>query len=115
MFFQKEIEGEVVIEIVLTDRATVTESEIFRRILMKDIDEGWRKIVIDLEECSFMDSTFLGTIIIGLKTINKLNGELKLANVHGDALAMLDLSNTRKIFQIYGSREKAINSFNLSN
>lgn len=81
MKFNKEIKDDILIEVVISARATFAESEMFRKILTKDIEDGWRKIVVDLEGCSFMDSTFLGTIILGFKAISKLGGSLNLANV----------------------------------
>lgn len=111
MKFNKEINNDILIEAVISERATFAESEIMRSILNKDIEDGWRKIIVDLKECSFMDSTFLGTLILEFKTISKLGGSLVLAGVNGDALSMLELTGTKNLFQIFESKEKALESF----
>jgi len=112
MNFSKEIRGDVLVEIINLKRATVMETEEFRNILFKDIDEGWKKIVIDLKECSFMDSTFLGTLLIGLKTIIKREGDLRIAGAHGDSQAILELTQTSRVFKSYKNLDDAIASFN---
>jgi anti-anti-sigma factor len=57
------------------------DAEEFKKILFKDIQTGWRKIIIDLTECKFIDSTFLGTIVIALKKITELGGKLRLVGI----------------------------------
>jgi anti-anti-sigma factor len=78
MDFVQEKQGTIVIEIVNLTRATLKEAEEFKKILSRDIELGWKNIIVDLTDCEFIDSTFLGALVITLKKITGLGGNLKL-------------------------------------
>ena len=111
--FSKEIFGDVVIESVNLQRATMRESEEFKKILLKDINDGYVKIIVDLTNCGFMDSTFLGTLVIALKEVIKKGGDLKISAAHSDTQAILEITGTAKIFEQYTSIKEAVESFRI--
>jgi anti-anti-sigma factor len=78
MEFIKEIHNNILIEIVNLERATLKEAEQFKLILVKDIEEGNKNIIVDLNNCEFIDSTFLGALVVSLKKTTALGGDLKL-------------------------------------
>jgi|ERR1035437_383532 anti-anti-sigma factor len=111
MNFEKEINDDIVIEKVNLIRATYKEAEEFRNFVQNDIEAGWQKIIIDMKNCEFMDSSFLGVLINSLKQLEKSNGSLKLASIHDDAQVILDITRISDIFHIYADKEEAIKSF----
>lgn len=111
-FFSEKID-DIVIEVVDIDRATFREAEEFKKLLNQDIESGFSKIIIDLSNCKFIDSTFLSTIVSALKRVNKNGGTLKLAGVHDETEALLELTGTVKVFQIYPSKDEALKSFSV--
>ena len=111
MNFIREVTEGIVIHSVVIKRATTFEADEFREILLSDINSGVKKIVVDLNKCSFLDSTFLGALVIALKTIMKDGGDLRLANPHGDVQALLELTGMDRVFQIFKTREEAVQSF----
>lgn len=115
MNFSRETTGDVLIEKVNIKRATVTEADEFRNVILKDIESGWRKIIIDLEGNSFMDSTFLGSIVIALKIISKLGGDLRIARVHGDVKNILEITGAFRVLSSFDSIEEAVSSFQNKN
>lgn len=113
MSFYSEKIDDIVIEVVDIDRATFREAEEFKKLLNQDIENGSSKIIIDLSRCKFIDSTFLSTIVTTLKRVNKIGGTLKLAGVHDEAEALLELTGTVKVFEIYPSKDEALKSFSV--
>jgi len=111
MNFEKEINDDIVIEKVNLIRATYKEAEEFRVFVQSDIEAGWQKIIIDMENCEFMDSSFLGVLINFLKQVARSKGSLKLASVHDDAQVILDITKIADLFNIYPDNESAIKSF----
>jgi anti-anti-sigma factor len=111
-FFSEKID-DVVIQEVDIDRATFREADEFKKLLNQDIDSGFSKIIIDLSNCKFIDSTFLSTIVTALKRVNKSGGTLKLSGVHDEAQALLELTGTVKVFEIYQSKDEALKSFSV--
>ena len=109
-FLRKKI-NDVIIESVEISRATFKEAEDFKKLLNQDIDGGYLKIIVDLSNCTFMDSTFLSTIVTALKKVNKIGGNLKLVGVHSETQALLELTGTIKVFEIYETKDEALKSF----
>jgi anti-anti-sigma factor len=111
MGFLQEEHGSILVEVIDLDRATLLDVEEFKKILFEDIQTGWRKIIIDLTECKFIDSTFLGTIVIALKKITEVGGELRLVGIQLETQTMFQLTNMNRIFKIFENREDALQSF----
>jgi anti-anti-sigma factor len=111
MNFEKEIKDDIIIEKVNLIRATYKEAKEFMNFIQNDIEAGWKKIIIDMKNCKFMDSSFLGVLINSLKQLEKSKGSLKLASVHDDAQIILDITSISDIFHIYADKEEAIRSF----
>lgn len=111
MSFNKENRGEVLVVSIDLKRATVMETDDFRNLLLNEIENGKKKIVVDLEKCSFMDSTFLGSLVIALKAITKIGGDLRISGAKGDSQAIMELTGTSRVFQSFETVDKAVFSF----
>ena len=111
MGFMQEEHGSILVEVVDLDRATLLDAEEFKKILFQDIQTGWKKIIVDLTECEFIDSTFLGTIVISLKKITELGGKLRLVGIQPEVQTLFQLTKMNRIFEIFENREDALQSF----
>ncbi len=111
MDFTKEKYGDITVEIVNLTRATLKEAEEFKLTLAQDIEEGARKIVVDLRQCEFIDSTFLGALVVTLKKITALSGDLKLVGFQPAVHSMFELTRMYRVFEAYSTKEEAISSF----
>jgi anti-anti-sigma factor len=115
MDFIREIHGDVLIEIVNISRATLKEAEEFKTRLVEDINEGWRSIIVDLSECEFIDSTFLGTLVVSLKKLTTLGGDLRLIGFQPAVHTMFELTRLFRVFESFESKEEALDSYRKSN
>ena len=111
MDFIKETYEDVVVEIVDLSRATLKEADEFKLRLAKNIEEGWKKIVVDLSECEFIDSTFLGALVISLKKVTLIGGDLRLIGFQPQVHSMFELTRMYRVFESYKSKEEAVKSF----
>jgi anti-anti-sigma factor len=111
MGFIQEEHGSIIVEVVDLDRATLLDAGEFKELLAQDIAAGWKKIIIDLTQCEFIDSTFLGAIVISLKRVAELGGKLRLVGVQAEVESMLRLTKMNKVFEIFETREDALESF----
>jgi anti-anti-sigma factor len=60
-------------------RGTMTQSLPLRRCAERFLEDGATRILVDLRDCSYMDSTFLGTLLtIGKATEKRGQGSLNL-------------------------------------
>jgi anti-anti-sigma factor len=110
MGFIQEEHGSILVEFVDLDRATYLDVEEFKKILFQDIQTGWRKIIIDLSECEFIDSTFLGCIVVAFKRISELGGKLHLAGIQPAVQSMFQMTRMNRVFEIFENREDALES-----
>ncbi|MCZ6702579.1 MAG: STAS domain-containing protein [Ignavibacteria bacterium] len=101
----------MVVEIVDLSRATVNEAKEFVQTLEKDLDSGHKKIVADLSACEFIDSTFLGTLVISLKKVTSVGGDLRLVGFQPAVHTMFDLTRMYRVFDTFDNKKDAINSF----
>ena len=69
----------------------------FNDLLHKLIDEGKKKIVVDLSGVKFMNSSGLGMMIGGLTTMKKAGGNLKLARVTEKIESLLIITKLKKL------------------
>jgi anti-anti-sigma factor len=109
--YSREIKEDILTEVVHLSRATKDHAEAFKKILLRDIDEGFNKLIVDLSECMFMDSTFLSSLVVALKFSSKMNGTIKLVAAHHDTMAILELTGMIKVFDVFNNRDEALKSF----
>ncbi|MGA8263656.1 MAG: STAS domain-containing protein [Ignavibacteriaceae bacterium] len=83
----------------------------FNGLLHKLIDEDKKKIVLDLSDVKFMNSSGLGMLISGLTTMKKNDGFLKLAGATDKIESLLIITKLITIFESYDSVDEAVKSF----
>lgn len=70
--------------------------------------EPCRKVVFDLRELRFVDSSGLGAILSCLRQLNAKGGDLKLCEMTRPVRALFELVRMHKIFDIYVTRGDAL-------
>ncbi len=113
MDFIREEHGDILVEVVNLSRATLKEAEEFKRRLLEDINQGWRKIIIDLSDCEFIDSTFLGALVVSLKKMTTLGGDLRLIGFQPAVHTMFELTRMYRVFESFEQKEDALDSFRM--
>jgi len=111
MFFIKEEHNDVIVEVVDLNRATLSEADEFKQRLIENIENGYKKIVVDLTDCEFIDSTFLGAPVISLKKVTSLGGDLRLVGFQPAVHSMFELTRMYRVFETFNTKEDAILSF----
>ncbi|QQS35198.1 MAG: STAS domain-containing protein [Ignavibacteriales bacterium] len=112
MEFITEEHGDVLVKMVMLSRATLREADDFKNALAEDIQNGARKIVVDLSECEFIDSTFLGALVVSLKKVTSLGGDMRLVGFQPAVHSMFELTRMYRVFESFKTKEEAVNSFN---
>jgi anti-sigma B factor antagonist len=82
-----------------------------RRQLHSLIDEGKKKIVVDLEHVELMNSSGLGMLIGGLTTVRNAGGDLKLANASTKILSLFTVTKLSKVFAHFDTLKSAVESY----
>lgn len=109
--FSREIMGDVLIESVNFSRATFKEAGLFKDRLVYDILTNNFKIVIDLSSCGYIDSTFLGALVVVLKKMTERGGEIKYVIPQPSALYLFKITGLYGVLNLYKNRSEAVESF----
>jgi anti-anti-sigma factor len=108
--FEKHYSGDIVIITVNLSRATVREAHEFKSFIDEEIKKKKLKIIIDLSQCDFIDSTFIGVLVVTLKRLAELGGELRIVEPPSIAHTILTVTGTMNIFNTHKSKSEAIMS-----
>jgi anti-sigma B factor antagonist len=85
-------------------------------VLLKDkiqslLQQGHRKILLDLGNVSYVDSAGLGQLVQVYATTSHLGGSLKLLNLTKRLRDLLVLTKLLTVFESYDSESDAVASF----
>ncbi|MCF4119843.1 STAS domain-containing protein [Antribacter sp. KLBMP9083] len=78
-----------------------------RSVVAYAVENGRPRVVVDLSEVEFMDSSGLGSLISCLKTVRQAGGDLRIAAPATQVSMVLSLSNVDRILKPYAVAETA--------
>jgi anti-sigma B factor antagonist len=103
--------GEIVI-VDLSGKITLGEgSSMLRRTIRELLDGGHRKIVLNLYDVDYIDSSGIGELVSGYTTVRGLQGELKLLYLTKRVHDLLQITRLFTVFDVRADEEDAIRSF----
>ena len=79
--------------------------------LFRVLDEGRLKVIVNLSEVAYLDSTGLGVLISGFTRALKRGGDLRLVCVSEPILRILEVTRLTTVFDIYNNEEDALRHF----
>jgi anti-sigma B factor antagonist len=78
------------------------------------VNQGHKKIVLNLAEVPYIDSAGLGEIVRTYTTVSRQGGNLKLLNLTKRITDLLSITKLLTVFETYDSEPDAIRSFSAS-
>ena len=78
---------------------------------MAPILETSTKVVCDLSQFEFVDSSGLGAIVSCLRQLKAVGGDLKLCGMTKPIRSLFELVRMHRIFDILDTREEAVRAF----
>jgi anti-sigma B factor antagonist len=103
----KEQNGYILAAVDVTE-ANLNNADQFKAELVKLLDTQSNKIVVDLSSVSYMDSSFLGALVSGLKHAISLKSDVLLVGLKKDIYDLFTLIRLDKVFKIYNSFEDVL-------
>src|SRR5215831_20646796 len=85
-------------------------------VVLKDkmsslVQQGHKKVLLNLGEVSYVDSAGLGAIVQAYATLHKTGGSLKLLNTTKRIKDLLSITRLLKVFECHDSEADAVKSF----
>ena len=99
----------------LSGRITLGEASVVVRDVINDlIGKGNKKILLNLVEVDYIDSSGIGVLMSGLSTVRSQGGALKLVNLSKRIGDLLRITKLYSLFDVKDDEAAAVASFSRS-
>ena len=105
----KEEASHLLVQVNLTE-ANLSHSDHFKDELIALLNLKQRSVWLDMQKVTYVDSSFLGALVAGLKHAIAKKNDVVLLSLQKDIEDLLKLIRLDKVFKIYGSEQEAQNA-----
>jgi anti-sigma B factor antagonist len=102
-----EKQGAVTIVLLPGEQLDASNAKDFKRDVAGTLG-GASKIVLDLSQLRFVDSSGLGAMLSCLRQVNAAGGDLKLCGMSKPVRALFEMVRMHRIFDICETRDDAV-------
>ena len=106
----RQIDGVTVVD--LSGRITLGEGSIILRDTVRDLlSKGNKKILLNLGEVNYIDSSGIGELVSAFTTVRNQGGDLKLLNLTKKVHDLLQITKLYTVFDVKDDEAGAVKSF----
>jgi anti-sigma B factor antagonist len=103
--------GDVTV-IELKGKVTIGSGDVdLRNAVHTLLDQGRKKLVLNMEELKYMDSSGVGELVSTYTTVSNRDGQLKVANLSSKILDLLQITQLLQVFDVHTSVDEAVADF----
>jgi anti-sigma B factor antagonist len=96
----------------LSGKITIGEGSVqLRETVRKLLDDGKKKILLNLGDVSYVDSSGIGELVSSYTTTNNNGGTLKLLNLTKKIQDLLMITKLLTVFETHDNEDAAVSSF----
>jgi anti-sigma B factor antagonist len=81
-----------------------------KRTIALAIEDGAHRLVVDLTQTRFLDSTALGVLIGAVKRLRPLDGRMAIVNTEPSTAKTFQITGLDRIFTIVPTRDEAVSA-----
>jgi anti-sigma B factor antagonist len=97
----------------LSGKIVLGEGSSLLRETVKDLaSQGHKKILLNLADVSYIDSSGLGALVANYTTITGQQGQIKLLNLTSKVHDLLQITKLLTVFEVFTDEATALKSFN---
>ena len=109
----RQVGGVTIVDI--SGRVVLGEESAALRNLVGDLlNKGHKKILFNLGDVNYIDSSGLGSLVSAFTSVRKQEGELKLLNLTNKVQDVLQIAKLYTVFDIMDDEAEAVKSFGQS-
>ena len=106
----RQVEGVTIVD--LSGRITLGEASVAVRDVINDLmGKGNKKILLNLVDVNYIDSSGIGVLVSGFSTVRSQGGELKLVNLSKRIRDLLQITKLYTLFDVKDDEAAAVASF----
>ncbi len=103
-----ERQGDDLGVVILGGEVDIFTAPQFKECLVDLLDSGVRRLVIDLAEVTFIDSTALGVLIGGVRRVHGAGGAMTIVVATRPVERVLTVTGLDRVFSMYPTRAEAL-------
>lgn len=93
-------------------RITLGEGTMIIRTTVRELLNGEnKKIILNLAEVNYIDSSGIGELVSTYTTVTNSGGQLKLLNLTKKIQELMAITKLLTVFQVYGDEKSALEAF----
>ncbi len=106
----RQVNGVMIVD--LSGRITLGEGSVILRDTVRDlVGKGNKKILLNLGEVNYIDSSGIGELVSAFTTVRNQGGELKLLNLTKKVHDLLQITKLYPVFDVKDDETAAIKSY----
>src|SRR5206468_8116491 len=105
--------GDVTV-IVPVGRIVTEDGDVLRNVVDTLVQQGRVKIVLDLQDVTYIDSSGLGLMVSKYVSARRRGGDVKLLRPTARSLHLLEITHLAQVFELYESEADAVRAFGSS-
>ena len=83
----------------------------FREKIRELVSDGRKKILLNLAQVSYIDSSGIGEMVSGFTSVTNNGGQLKLVGLSKRVKDLLQITKLYTVFDVYDDEAEAVRSF----
>jgi len=100
--------NDVTVLLIKEERLDAHNSGDLKHEMQRLFEEGNKRLVIDLKDVRFIDSSGLGALVSGFKNATTCQGDLRLSSLQPQVKSMFELTRLHRVFEIFTSTSEAL-------
>jgi len=106
----RQVNGITIVD--LSGRITLGEGSVLLRDMVRDlVTKGQRKILLNLGDVTYIDSSGIGELVSAFTTVRNQGGELKLLNLTKKVHDLLQITKLYTVFDVKDDEAAAVAAF----
>ena len=111
MTITQKIKGDILVLSIAGNLVGEPDASELRRTVYKILEQGARKVVVDLARLKVINSMGLGVLIGSLTSMRKRGGDMTFASPNDKVDGVLHLTQLVKVVRIFDSVDRALKGF----
>jgi len=108
---RREVDGVIILD--LNGRITTGEASVTMRDAVRaELNQGFKRILLNLAQVTYIDSAGLGELISAYTTAKNREGDLKLLNLTRRVHDLMQITKLYTVFDVYDNEVAALAAFN---
>jgi anti-anti-sigma factor len=111
MNFKSDVRNNVLVVTSMVDKLDTHSAPDLKSVFTFEHKQGHNKMLLDLSQTKFCDSSGLSAILVGNRLSKDTNGSFAIMGVQPVVLKMIEIAQLDRVFKIYQNIDEALASF----